>query len=104
MSKFQIVSATKLKEMLENRSFWSRMRSNKLLAKEQATAPARISDGGTSYIISYYDEHLQYVCTIHRIVSKGGDIIHEHVKDAYIDGVQYKAREVISKKTHQNNP
>ncbi len=104
MSKFQIVSATKLKEMLKNRNFWLRMRSNKLLAREQATAPARISDGGTSYIISYYDEHLQYVFTIHRIVSKEGDIIHEHVKDAYIDGVNYRGREVISKKTHQNNP
>ncbi len=92
MSKFQVVSVTKLRKMLEQRNLWSRMRSDKLLAVERATAPAKISPGGTSYIISYYDEHLQYTFTIHRIITKKGTIIHEHVKDAYIDGVRYKAK------------
>ncbi len=92
MSNFQLISATKLKEILEQRNLWARMHSNKLLAKEQATASARVPGGGTSHIISYYDEHLQYVCTIHKIITKAGKIVHEHVKDAYIDGVCYKAQ------------
>jgi len=97
MLEFQVVSVAKLKEMLEQRNLWSRMRSSKLLAVEQSKAPARISGGGTSYIISYYDEHLQYVFTVHRIITKVGKTIHEHVKDAYIDGVRYRAS---SKKSH----
>ena len=68
--------------------------SYSFLAVEQKKAPAKISDGGTSYIISYYDEHLRYVCTIHRIVTKRGKVIHEHVKDAFIDGVRYKAKTI----------
>ena len=93
MSKFQVVSVAKLKGMLEQRNLWSRMHSGKLLTVERNRAPAKISDGGTSYIISYYDEHLQNYFTIHRIITKEGDIIHEHVKDANIDGVRYKAIE-----------
>lgn len=92
MSKYQVVSVAKLKEMLEQRNLWSRMHSGKLLAVEQTTAPAKISPGGTSYIVTYHDEHLQNFFTIHRITTKEGKIIHEHVKDAYIDGVRYKAQ------------
>ena len=92
MSEFQVVSAAKLREMLKQRNLWSRMRSGKLLAVERAAAPARISPGGTSYIISYYDEHLQYTFTIHRITNKEGKIVNEHVKDACIDGIRYKAQ------------
>jgi hypothetical protein len=92
MSKIQVVSAVKLKEILKQRNLWSRMHSNKLLAKEQTTAPARIASGGISRIISYYDEHLRYICTTHRITSKNGKIMHEHVKDAYIDGVRYRTK------------
>ena len=92
MSKVQVVSAAKLKEMLEQLSLWSRMRSNKLVAKEQTAAPARMASGGVSRIISYYDERLRYVFTIHRITSKNGKIMHEHVKDAYIGGVRYRAK------------
>ena len=91
MPKFQVVSVVKLKEMLEQHNLWSRMDSGNLLAVERNKTPAKISDGGTSYIISYYDEHLKNFFTIHRIVSKQGKIVHEHVKDAYIDGVRYKA-------------
>ena len=78
--------------MLEQRNLWSRMHSGKLLAVERASAPAKKSPGGTSHIVSYYDKHLQYVFTIHRITTKEGKIIHEHVKHAYIDGVRYKAQ------------
>ena len=92
MSEFQVVGDTKLKQILEQRNLWSGIHSGRLLAVEQNKAPAKISDGGTSYIISYYDGS-RYVCTIHRIVTKEGGIIHEHVKDACIDGIRYKATE-----------
>ena len=78
--------------MLEQRNLWSRIHSGKLLAVEQNSTPANKAPGGTSYIVSYYDEHLQYVCTLHRIENKNGRIIHEHVKDAFIDGIRYKAK------------
>lgn len=91
MSRFQLVTKVRLQEILEERNLWSRIHSGKLLEVEQTATPSKVSPGGTSYIISYYDNHLQYVCTIHRVIAKGGKIVHEHVKDAYIDGVRYKA-------------
>jgi len=93
MSKFQVVSRKKLQQMLEQRNLWSRIHSGKLLLVEQNRTPANKAPGGTSYIISYYDEHSQYICTIHKIEDKNGLVIHEHAKDALIDGVRYKATE-----------
>ena len=92
MTRFQVVGAAELKEMLVQRGLWSKMQSGKLLAKEDAKKPAKAWPGGTSYVVSYYDEHLQYLCTVHKIVNKHGATVHEHVKDAYIDGVRYRAR------------
>ena len=92
MAEFKSLSEDKLKEMLEERTLWARMQAGKLLAKEQATAPAKKSYGGTSYIITYYDEHIQNYFTIHRIITKEGKVIHEHVKDAFIDGIHYIAK------------
>ena len=92
MSEFQLVSAAKIKEMLVQRNAWSKMHSGEFRVVQQYSAPAKVSKGGTSYIVSYYDEHSQYVCTIHKIVSKKGNTVHEHVKDAIIDGVRYKAK------------
>lgn len=91
MSKFQVVSVAKLKEMQKQRNLWSKMRSGKLRAVEQAIAQAKISPGGTSYIVSYYDKH-HNMFTIHRIITKEGKVIHEHAKDAYINGVWYKTQ------------
>jgi hypothetical protein len=92
MSNFQLTNATKLKEILQKRNLWSRMRRGKLRTVEQSKTPAKISDGGTSYIISYYEKRSGNFFTVHRILTKEGDTIHEHVKDAYIDGVRYKAQ------------
>jgi len=91
MSKFQLVSDNKLREMLEQRNLWARMKSGKLLAVEQARVPAKISPGGTSYIVSYYDKR-HNMFTIHRIITKEGKVIHEHPKDACIDGVRYRVK------------
>jgi hypothetical protein len=93
MSTIQVVSRKKLKEMLEQRNFWSRMLSGKLQSVEQYRAPAKKILGGTSYIISYYDEHSRYVFTIHKIQDKNGRVRHRHAKNAIIDGVRYKATE-----------
>jgi hypothetical protein len=78
--------------MLEQRNFWSRMLSGKLKSVEQSKAPAKKIVGGTSYIISYYDEHSRYVFTIHKIQEKRGRVRHRHAKNAIIDGVLYKAK------------
>jgi len=91
MSRFRLVTKVKLKEMLEERNLWSKMQSGRLLEVEQNRTRAKRAPDSTSYIISYYDEHLQYVCTIHKIVTRNGEVIHEHVKDAFVDGVRYKA-------------
>ena len=93
MSEFQVVSVTKLRKLLEQRNLWSRMRAGRLRVIEKARAPAKVSPGGTSYIILYYDDR-QNMFTIHRIVTKEGKVIHEHVKDAFVDGVRYKAKQI----------
>ena len=97
MSEFQVISDAKLKKLLEQRNLWSKMRSGKLLAIERNKAPAKIARGSTSYIISYYDKSSKNFLTVHRIVTKEGNTILKHVKDAYIDGIRYKAR--LSKKS-----
>ena len=94
MQNNQERTADELKEMLEQRNYWSRIHAGKLLSKVQDTDPARIIKGGISQIISYYDEHLQYLCTFHIIKAADGSVLHEHVKDAEIDGVRYKVIQV----------
>jgi hypothetical protein len=92
MTSVQSKTQAELKKMLEDRNFWSRIKSRKLTKVDQAVVPSKASPGGTSKIISYYDSSSQYVCTIHRVTTKTGDIIHEHVKDALIEGVRYRAK------------
>ncbi len=92
MPNNQECTAEELQEKLKQRNYWACIHSGKLLPKVQDTTPARIIKDGISQIISYYDEHLQYLCTIHIITAAGGGVLHEHVKDAEIDGVRYKAK------------
>ena len=90
--KYQEATAEQLKNKLKKRNYWLRIHSNKLLAKVQTEDPAKIIEGGISKIVSYYDKHLSYICTMHIVVTKDGSIIHEHVKDAYLDGIRYKSK------------
>ena len=92
MQNYQQASAAELQCMLEKRNYWMRIHSNKLLCKIQASTPSKMINGGISKILTYYDEHLKYLCTIHQVITKDGDIIHEHIKDAVLDGICYKAR------------
>ena len=87
----QQINELELRQKLKERGLWDKMRSGRLLEKVQRTSPATIAPGGISQIISYWDEHLQYICTIHRVLTKEGQIIHEDVKDAFLDGVRYIA-------------
>jgi hypothetical protein len=91
MKNFQRVSAQEMQNMLEKQNYWLRIHDNKLLCKIQASKPAKIVDGGLSRILTYYDEHLNYLCTIHQVITQEEKIIHEDVKDAFIDGIRYKA-------------
>jgi len=95
MKNYQQASAAELQHMLEQNNFWLRIHNNKLLCKVQASVPSKMVDGGTSKILSYYDEHMIYLCTIHQVTTKDGKILHEDVKDVFLDGIRYKA---ISKK------
>jgi len=92
MSKLQPISAEKMGKMLEQHNIWSKIHSGELLAVMQSKGQAKISKGGTSYVISYYDKQSRYICTIHRIVNKQGHTIHEHVKDVSINGIHYKEK------------
>ena len=91
MKNYQQISALKLQQMLEERNYWLRIHNNKLLCKTQTNKPAKIVDGGTSKILTYYDEHINYLCTIHQVTTRDWQIIHEDVKDALLDGIWYKA-------------
>lgn len=77
--------------MLEKRNYWQLIHNNKLLCKTQASKPSKMIDNGTSLILSYYDEHMRYLCTLHRVVTQDGKIIHEDIKDIFLDGIRYKA-------------
>jgi len=92
MKKYQPFSASEIQIMLEQRNYWLRIHNNKLLSKIQASKPSRMVQNGTSLIITFYDGHLNYLCTMHQVVTNDGHIIHENVKDAYLDGIWYKAK------------
>ena len=92
MKDFQPSTQKELRLKLEKINYWDRIHKNKLLCKKQSESAARILQDGLSQIMTFYDEHLNYLCTIHRITNKDGTaIVHEHVKDCYLDGVWYKA-------------
>jgi len=91
MRNFQESNTEELQIKLEDRNYWLRIHSCELLEKIQSEVPARIIKDGVSSIISYYDEHLNYLCTIHRVITKNGNVIHEDIKDIYLDGIRYKA-------------
>jgi hypothetical protein len=93
MKNYQQAYASDLQHLLEQRNYWSRIHDNKLLCKTQTSKPSKMIDNGTSLILSYYDEHLNYLCTIHRVITQDGKIIHENIKDVFLDGIRYKAIE-----------
>ncbi len=87
----QQISGAELRKRLEERVYWKKIQNGKLLAKVRKTVPATITPGGISQIVSYWDEHLQYLCTLHKVFTREGQVIHEDIKDACLDGVRYKA-------------
>ena len=91
MKNYQLASAAELQHMLEKRNYWMRIHNNELLCKIQAIKPSKMVYGGVSKILTYYDEHIKYLCTLHQVTTKDGNIIHEDVKDIFLDGVRYKA-------------
>ena len=90
MKIYQQASAPELQIMLEKRNYWLRIHNHKLLCKTQKSNPSKMIDGGISEILSYYDEHIKYLCTMHRVITQDGKIIQEDVKDVYLDGIWYK--------------
>lgn len=92
MKKYQLCNDTEIQTMLEQRNYWLRIHNNKLLSKTQASTPSRMIQNGTSLIITFYDEHMNYLCTMHQVITNDGDVIHENVKDAYLDGIWYKVK------------
>lgn len=90
MKDFQEIGSKELQLKFEEISYWTRIHTGKLLAKVQSEVPARIISGGISRIVTYYDEHLEYLCTMHMVLSREGVIIHEDIKDAVLGGIWYK--------------
>jgi hypothetical protein len=88
--RIQIVSKEELKVKLENSGHWGKINSGQYTAVIESKVPAKITKGGWSYIISFYDEDSTYICTIHRIKDKKGNVMHEHPKRAIIEGIEYK--------------
>jgi hypothetical protein len=94
MKDFQLSSKEELQRIFEERSFWTRIHENKLLCKKQSERAAHILTDGLSQILTYYDEHLNYLCTMHKVVSSDGRIVvHEHIKDCVLDGVRYRIKD-----------
>ncbi|OGO39691.1 MAG: hypothetical protein A2147_05235 [Chloroflexi bacterium RBG_16_57_8] len=78
--------------MLEDSGHWEEMHNGQLLEKVRSSTPAVIAPGGLSFIVSYRDEHLHYLCTVHRVVTKEGVTVHEDVKDVFLNGTRYRVR------------
>jgi hypothetical protein len=92
MKDFQPSTQEELQAKFEEKSYWTRIHENKLLCKIQSEVPSHVLNNGLSQILTYYDEHLNYLCTMHRIVSKNGEVVvHEHIKDCLLGGIWYKA-------------
>jgi hypothetical protein len=87
---FHSATDAELKKVLMDKGYWTKMHNNQLLEKIRSSRPAVIAPGGISQIVSYWDEHLQYLCTVHRVIDKDGVTVHEDVKDASIDGTRYR--------------
>ena len=92
MHEYQWCTDGEIQSRLETLNYWLRIHSNKLLCKLQSQKPAKIVKDGVSEIVTYYDEHLNYLCTIHRVNTSEGQTIHENVKDAVIGGIWYRAK------------
>ncbi len=90
MKEFQEISIEKLTELFKTVSYWTRIHTGKLRAVVQKTAPAKIVDGGTSTIVTYYTEENRYLCTMHVVTTNENVVIHEHLKDACLYGIWYK--------------
>ena len=90
MKDFQQISLEELEQKLKEISYWAKIHAGKLLAKVQKDNPAKIIQDGTSRIVTYYDEHRHYLCTMHMVLTKEDIIIHEDVKDAWLNGIWYK--------------
>ncbi len=96
MKEFQELGQEELVGALKKRNYWERIHANALLSRKRHEVPAKILKDGLSQTITYYNERSEYLCTMHRVVSKDGDIVHEDVKDAFLDGVWYKSIKKLS--------
>ncbi len=92
MKDFQEIDADKLEQMFKKISYWTKIHTGKLLEKIQKDCPSKMIQDGISRITTFYDEHTRYLCTLHRVITKEGVIIHEHIKDAFFNGTWYKCK------------
>jgi hypothetical protein len=76
--------------MLEDLGYWQKMHNGQLISSVRRETPAKIMAEGKSQIITFWDEHRSYLCTIHRVITKNGQVIHEDIKDATVNGVRYQ--------------
>lgn len=87
----QQISARDLRQKLIDHGYWDKIQNGKLSGRIRRASAATIAQGGRSLIISYWDGNGQYICTIHRVMTADGKIIHEDIKDAFLDGIRYIA-------------
>jgi len=78
-----------LNRLLEESGILDGIRSGKYHAVVQRETTARMVAEGKSLIISYYDRG-SYLCTIHQVRTKTGDVVHQDVEDIFIDEVRYE--------------
>jgi hypothetical protein len=90
MHEYQEIDSKELEQKFRDISWWTKIHAGTLLEKIQSERPAKIIQDGISRIVTYYDEHLQYFCTMHQVVTREGNIIHEDIKDAVLEGIWYK--------------
>jgi hypothetical protein len=85
----QYLSGRQLKQLLIDNGFWDKIQRGELISKPPKITPAKITAGGTSQIISFYDGNSHHLCTLHRVLTKEGYLIHEDVKNVRLNGILY---------------
>ena len=89
MKEFQEIGQNELQQRLKDLSYWTRIHAGKLLQRIRKDTPAKSARDGRSLIVTYYDGR-RYICTLHKVVTRQGAVIHEDIKDAYLDGIWYR--------------
>ena len=76
-----------LKALFNALSIWDKLERGVFTTIVKANDPAKAVDGGWSRMLAHYNAAGAHICTTHRIIGPGGDVLHEDEADLYVGDV-----------------